>query len=284
MSLAARATSATLLLTATLVLAAGAAAHDHPKAAKPAATPAARHLGRPFALAEVTPVAELTAHPERHFNRTVRIEGVVASCCTQEGCFIEVAPEGGGEGIVVNFPDLAHLFPTDCIGQRAVVEGMFYQKIYPAARVKHWQGHSFRPGKAVPEYSWIPRMTAAAASIGATKGPVPPPPDIVPARTDRVDLRTMEFEAEGFGTGRKELAPGDSTETHGTGNTREMIFCLEGEVTVIGAGPEPVTLRPGEMSFIPPATKHALRNATDRPAVYVFVYARRIEPAEPHDH
>jgi quercetin dioxygenase-like cupin family protein len=274
-----------LLLAAALAFAAPAAAHDHPAstkpAAKPAGAPAARHLGRPFALAEATPIAGLTAHPERHFNRTVRIEGVVASCCTQEGCFIEVAPDGGGQGIVVNFPDLAHLFPTDCIGQRATVEGLFYQKIYPEVRVRHWQDHSFRPGKTVPEYSWIPRMTAAAASVGGTRGPLPPAPDIVPARADRVDLRTMEFEAEGFGTGRKELAPGDSTETHSTGGTREMVFCLEGEVTVIGAGPDPVALAPGEMSFIPPATRHALRNDGDRPAVYVFVYSRRIEPPKP---
>jgi mannose-6-phosphate isomerase-like protein (cupin superfamily) len=281
-----RAASATLPLAVALGLALPAAAHDHPAPAppvRPAAAPAAKHLGRPFTLTQATPITELTRHPAGHFNRTVRIEGVVASCCTQEGCFIEVAPDGGGEGIVVNFADLAHLFPTDCIGARAVVEGMFYQKIYPAARVRHWQDHSFRPGKTVPEYSWIPRLTATAASVGDTRGLVPPPPDIVPARTDRVDLAVMEFEAEGFGTGRKVLAPGDSTETHGTGNTREMLFCLAGEVTVTGAGPEPVTLRPGEMSFIPPATKHALRNAGDRPAVYLFVYARRIEPEKPRE-
>lgn len=243
-----------------------------------------RHLGPPFALTEATPITDLTRHPERYFNRTVRIEGVVASCCTQEGCFIEVAPEGGGEGIVVNFPDLVYLFPTDCIGQRAVVEGMFYQKVYPAARVLHWQGHSFRPGKPVPEYSWIPRLSATAASLDETKGPVPLAADIVPARTDRIDLATMEFEAEGFGTGRKVLAAGDSTETHGTGNTREIVLCLEGELTVIGAGPEPVTLAPGEMSFIPPGTKHAIRNDAAHPAVYVFVYSRRIEPEKPHEH
>lgn len=256
-----------------------------PAAAAPvSAEPQDGHLGQPFTLTQPTAIAELTRHPAEYFNRTIRIEGVIASCCTQEGCFIEVAPGGGGEGILVSFPDLAHLFPTDCIGKRAVVEGMFYQKIYPAARVQHWQGHSFRPGKPIPEYAWIPRLSAIAASIGGPTGPVPPAADIVAARTDRIDLATMEFETEGFGAGRKQLAAGDSTETHSTGNAREIVLCLEGSLTVTGAGPEPVTLGPGEMSFIPPETKHALRNLSDRPAAYVFVYSRRIEPEKPHEH
>jgi quercetin dioxygenase-like cupin family protein len=273
-----RAASAGLLL---LVLS---LAHAPAAAAPSGVEPPGKHLGGPFTLAETTGIHELTRHPAAHFNRTVRIEGVVASCCTQEGCFIEVAPDDGGEGILVNFPDLTPLFPTDCAGARAVVEGTFYQKIYPASRVRHWQGHSFRPGRAIPEFSAIPRLSATAASIGGTKGPVPPPADIVPARTDRIALATMEFETEGFGAGRKQLAAGDSTETHSSGNAREIVLCLEGTLTVLEPGAEPVTIGPGEMTFIPPATRHALRNSSDRPASYVFVFARQIEPEKPHEH
>lgn len=248
------------------------------------AAPTTTHLGSAFALSSVTPIVELTGHPERHFNRTVRIEGVIASCCTQEGCFIEVVPEGGGEGILVNFPDVAEHFPTDCIGRHAVVEGLFYRKIYPASRVQHWQGHSFRRGRVVPDYSVIPRLTATAATISGPAGAAPRDVEFVRARTDRVDLATMEFETDGFGAGRKQLAPGDSTETHGTGNSREIVLCLEGSITVRGVGPAPVVLGPGEMSFIPPGTLHALRNESDRPAVYVFVFARQIEEEKAHQH
>ncbi len=245
------------------------------------------HLGEEFALSDSTAIGDLIAHPELHFNRQVRIEGIVASVCTNEGCFIEVVPEEGGEGVVVNFPELIHLFPTDCAGAHAVVEGMFYRKVYPAARLAHWQGHSFRAGKPVPEFSLIQRITARAVSLTDEKGTPPPALDIPLAQTDRLDLANVEFEAEGFGTGRKILAPGDSTETHSTGKTRELIFCLEGTVTVIRSDYGQVDLRPGEMTHIPPAMRHAIRNLSDRPAMYIFVYSRAPVPApvaNPHEH
>lgn len=250
-----------------------------------AARPADRwhHLGEPFTITPPTPIAELTAHPDAYFNKQVRIEGIIASACTNEGCFVEVVPEGGGEGILVNFPELIHLFPTDCAGARAVVEGMFYQKVYPASRVAHWQGHSFRASKTVPDFSLIARMTARAADISAEKATPPPARDIAPASTDRIDLTRMEFETDGFGTGRKMLAPGDSTETHNSGKVREIVFCLEGTVTVTLSGRAPVALRAGEMSYVPPDTRHGIRNLSERPAVYLFVFSKAPEP-EPKSH
>jgi mannose-6-phosphate isomerase-like protein (cupin superfamily) len=251
------------------------------------AAPKWMHLGEEFLLSESIPIRDLIADSELYFNRQVRIEGIVASACTNEGCFIEVVPENGGEGVVVNFPELVHLFPTDCAGAHAVVEGMFYRKVYPAARLAHWQGHSFRAGKPVPEFSLIHRVTARAVSLSNDKVPVPPALDIPPAETDRLDLANMEFEAEGFGAGRKVLAAGDSTETHPSGKTREMIFCLEGTLTVIRPGHAQVDLGPSTMTYIPPATHHAIRNLSDQPAVYIFVYSKAPEPApvdKPHEH
>jgi len=244
------------------------------------------HVGAAFTLREATPIAELSRHPGMYFNRDVRIEGVIASVCTQEGCFIEVMPEGGGgEGILVNFADSTR-FPVDCAGRRAIVEGMFYQKIYPASRVAHWQGHSFRQGKPMGEFSLIKRLTAKAAELGARQA-VPAPGDIVPAATDRVDLAAMEFEADGFGTGKKVLLPGGITERHSTGKARELIFCLEGAITVRLGTAAPITLATGEMAYIPPATEHELRNPGPGPAIYLFVFSRAPEPQpeeKPHAH
>ena len=244
------------------------------------------HLGAAFALKHATPIAELERDPGRYFNRDVRIEGVIASACTQGDRFIEVVPaDGRGEGIVVSFPDTTR-FPDDCIGSHAVVEGMYYRKIYPASRVAHWQGHSFRQGRPVPGFSRIERLTAKAAEIGA-RGTAPPPGEIVPAATDRVDLATTEFETEGLGTGRKQLAPGEATERHSTGRMRELIFCLEGTVTLKLGTTAPVTLRAGELSYVPPDTEHELRNPGPGPATYLFVFSRDPEPQpaqEPHAH
>jgi len=244
------------------------------------------HLGAAFTLRETTPIAELSRHPETYFNRDVRIEGVIASACTQEGCFIEVVPEdGGGEGILVNFPDSTR-FPVDCAGRRAVVEGMFYQKIYPASRVAHWQGHSFRQGKPMGEFSLIKRLTAKAAELGARQT-VPTPGDIVPVATDRIDLAATEFEADGFGTGKKVLQPGGITERHSTGKVRELIFCLEGTVALQLGSAAPIALKAGEMAYIPPATEHELRNPGPGPATYLFVFSRALDPQpeeKPHAH
>jgi quercetin dioxygenase-like cupin family protein len=250
-------------------------------AAALAAGETSRHFGDPFRGLPTTAIGELGAHPDAYFNHDVRIEGIVASVCAQEGCFIEVVPEAGrGEGILVNFPGATPGFPTDCAGARAVVEGMFYQKVYPASRVSHWQGHSFRPGKTVPPFSRLLRLTAKAADVSIAKGTVPAPGDIVAASPDRLDLATMEFEADGFGAGRKSLQPGEATERHSTGGQREMIFCLQGEITVLKPPAAPVVLRAGEMSFIPPQTEHEIRNTSDHPALYLFVFSRAPEPAE----
>jgi quercetin dioxygenase-like cupin family protein len=243
-----------------------------------------KHLGREFTLKEITPITELTEHPEHYFNCDVKIEGIIASACTNEGCFIEViSKDGKGEGVVINFPELAETFPTDCAGHKVIVEGMFYQKIYPSSRVLHWQGHSFRKGMHVPEFSLIRRIIAKAVTIGTETAALPEPGKIHEASVDHVDLNTMEFEAEGFGTGKKLLKPGEITEEHSTGNSREILFCLEGTLTVLKSGSEPVNLTAGEMSYIPPSTKHEIKNLSDKPAVYIFVFARKIE-AEKKEH
>jgi len=244
-----------------------------------------KHLGGEFTVEAFTPISELIAHPDSFFNRDVKIKGFIASACTNEGCFIEVAPEdGSAEGIVINFAELVHTFPTDCAGLDVTVEGMFYQKIYPSARVLHWQGHSFRKGMPVPDFSLINRMTAKAVTIGTNRRPLLQPDSIHEATFDRINLDAMEFEAEGFGIGKKILMPGDSTEVHSSSSSREIVLCLDGELTIVKPGSNPVTLQANEMSFIPPATKHGIRNNSGKPAVYVFVYARKIEPEEKHDH
>lgn len=237
-----------------------------------------KHFGKEFSIEEYTSIVELNEHPEKYFNKDIKIKGIIASACNEEGCFIEVVPEDGkGEGIVVNFSDLTTKFPTDCAGRDVIVEGMFYQKIYPETRVKHWQGHSFRKGKNVPEYSLIKRIHARAVKIGTTKRAIPQPIEIIQASIDKIDLNLMEFEAEGFGTGKKILKPGEITGEHTTGKSREIVICLEGTITVLKENAQPITLSMNEMTFIPPGIKHEIKNLSDKTASYIFVYARKIE-------
>ena len=125
------------------------------------------HLGEPFTIDSETPIQRLVEHSEQYHNKDVRISGIVASVCNEEGCFIEVVPKNGeGEGVMVNFPGLKTTFPLDCGGREAVVEGRFYQKIYPSARMSHWQHHSYRKGTKIPRFALIQRMAARAVKQG----------------------------------------------------------------------------------------------------------------------
>ena len=242
------------------------------------------HLGDKFTIDEVTSIQELIEHPVKYHNKDVKIRGIITSVCNEEGCFIEVVSKDGiGEGIVVNFPGLKYTFPLDCAGLEAVVEGLFYQKIYPSARVVHWQHHSYRKGKKVPEFALIMRVAADAAKIGGSRAAIPLPAEIRNTSTHKIDLDIMEFEAEGFGIGKKKLEPGAVTPQHSTGKAREIVVCLQGSVTVYKEGSEPVILTSGEMAFIPPATAHEIRNEGEESAGYIFIYARKIEKEE-HDH
>ena len=242
-----------------------------------------KHIGKEFSIETTTPISELIEHPEKYYNRDVRVEGIIASACNEEGCFIEVvSKDGNGDGIVVNFPELIHKFPTDCAGREVVVEGMFYQKIYPRSRVSHWQGHSFRKGVNIPEFSLIKRINAKSVSISENKYVIPKPHKIELTSVDKIDLDKMEFETDGVGCGKKVLAPGDSVEEHSSANYREIIYCIDGKITVYREGAASTKISSGEMTFIPINTKHKIVNELDKPAAYLFVFSRKIELEPEH--
>lgn len=241
-----------------------------------------RQLGATFSIERITPITSITADPASFHDRVVRIEGRIASVCTQEGCFIEVVPAGGGEGIVVNFPGLAHSFPTDCAGLEAVVEGRLYQKVYPRARVDHWQHHSFRPGVEIPEFSLALRMDAHGARIGGPRSAPPQPAPMRRIEPDRVDLGLMGFEAEAFGIDRRRIAPGGSVPRPSTGGNRWLVLCRQGEVVVDRDDLGGVELSAGELSFLPAGVDFDVRNRSGHTAVVELVYSRAVAPAHPH--
>ena len=244
-------------------------------------------LGKPMVLDEVTPIEALLDEPAAYHGRTVRISGRIASVCTQEGCFIEVVPVGGrGDGVVVNFPGLAHTFPVDCAGLEAEVEGRFYQKVYPRARVAHWQHHSFRAGEEVPEYSLAFRMDVSGARIGGDRAAVPPPATIREASADTIDLAIMEFEAESLGIGRRTSRPGEVVPRPSTGGNRWIVVCLDGSLVVHREDRPAVFLDAWEMTYIPAGVVYEIRNESGRDASFVLVFAQEVEGENhgPHDH
>lgn len=249
-----------------------------------AAPPAPLHLGATFALEVETPIEEIVARPELFHNRLVRTSGVIASACDEEGCFIEVVPRQGGDGIVVNFPGLVHTFPVDCAGREAVVEGLLYRKIYHSARVSHWQHHSYHVGRHVPEFSLVLRLEAQAAEVAGSKAGVPPLPDIRAASPFAVDLDREEFEDEGLGIGKKRLEADVPRRQPGSAVARSLVVCLEGALSVTRDGAEPVRLAPGGMAYVPPRTPYLLQAEDGAPAQVLIVYANTPPQEKEHKH
>jgi len=65
--------------------------------------------------------------------------------------------------------------------------------------------------------------------------------------------------------------PGTSGSEHTTGDYEEMLVILRGEGEVVVAGGEPMAVHAGEIAYIPPHTKHFVRNTGDEVLQYVFI-------------
>lgn len=77
-----------------------------------------------------------------------------------------------------------------------------------------------------------------------------------------------------MGTGKKCLDAGEDTPEHSTGRYHELVFAIEGELTVkIENMAQDVKLSPGQACYIPPNSNHSVANTGSKRACYVFVYS-----------
>jgi hypothetical protein len=83
-------------------------------------------FGSGVSLSEATPIATLLERPSAFDGRTVRVEGVVTSVCTEMGCWMALAasdkPTGPTMLIQVEH-DGAIVFPVSAKGHRAAAQG-----------------------------------------------------------------------------------------------------------------------------------------------------------------
>ena len=89
----------------------------------------------------------------------------------------------------------------------------------------------------------------------------------------RTDLLRHDVSAPGREVvqARVELAPGPSSSMHWHPG-EEIVYVLEGTLEYQVEGMPPVTLRAGEVLFIPARTVHAARNVGDVPAAELATY------------
>jgi len=106
----------------------GACDHDHAQAARKTAGAGALKPGAVVVRGDPLPtnqaplpLSAVLSKPED--GKKVLVEGVVRRACSQMGCWMELAPAEGGQGVRVTFKDYGFFVPTDSAGAKARVQG-----------------------------------------------------------------------------------------------------------------------------------------------------------------
>ena len=81
--------------------------------------------------------ADVLKEPAKFAGKRVRIEGVVERVCQSEGCWMQIAPEAGANGIRVTFKDHSFFVPKDSKSMKFKAEGEFSVKVLDKAQVDH---------------------------------------------------------------------------------------------------------------------------------------------------
>jgi quercetin dioxygenase-like cupin family protein len=119
-------------------------------------------------------------------------------------------------------------------------------------------------------------LIAAAATMGAAAQAAPL---ARPAGTTRTDLQRHDLSVPGREAVqlRVDFAPGSSFPRH-THPGEEIIYVLTGTLEYEVAG-KPVTLKAGDVLFVPSGTVHAARNVGDTSAAELATYV--VEKGKP---
>jgi hypothetical protein len=114
--------------------------HDAAKVDTAAAVRDGEVIKRGAALNAESPAvafADVLKEPAKFAGKRVRIEGVVERVCQSEGCWMQIAPEAGANGIRVTFKDHSFFVPKDTKSMKFKAEGEFSVKVLDRAQVDH---------------------------------------------------------------------------------------------------------------------------------------------------
>jgi mannose-6-phosphate isomerase-like protein (cupin superfamily) len=85
----------------------------------------------------------------------------------------------------------------------------------------------------------------------------------------------------GMRSGRVELKAGEEIGEHSTGDHEEVLVILEGEGEVCVEGHRPLAVRAGREVYIPPRSRHNVRNVGATLLRYIYVVAPVRRPEAP---
>jgi hypothetical protein len=69
-------------------------------------------------------LSEVLAHPDKYTKDPVIVEGSIEAACTNKGCWMQLAPTSGRDGVRVTFKDYGFFIPLDAKGKSARAEGV----------------------------------------------------------------------------------------------------------------------------------------------------------------
>jgi mannose-6-phosphate isomerase-like protein (cupin superfamily) len=77
-------------------------------------------------------------------------------------------------------------------------------------------------------------------------------------------------------SGLIQLTPGEDVGLHSTKQDEEMLIILEGQGQVEIEGRVKLKISGGQVAYVPPMTKHNVRNRGTAPLKYIFIVAGAI--------
>jgi hypothetical protein len=100
-------------------------------------------------------------NPQDYTRRNVVVEGVVERACTTKGCWMQLSPAAGEEGVRVTFKDYAFLIPMNAAGMKARAEGVMVVKKHSRKDADHLIGEGAKltrnPDGTATEVSFVAR-------------------------------------------------------------------------------------------------------------------------------
>lgn len=78
-------------------------------------------------------------------------------------------------------------------------------------------------------------------------------------------------------SGLVRLNPGQDVGLHSTKQNEEMLVILEGQGEVGLEGQAPLKISGGQVAYVPPMTKHNVRNKGTVPLKYIFIVSKAID-------
>jgi hypothetical protein len=92
------------------------------------------------AQTRVVALEKVLAAPDDYTKDAVVVEGLVEAACQNKGCWMQLKPEEGDDGVRVTFKDYGFFVPKDSKGMKARMEGVVAIKVLSKDDVDHLTG------------------------------------------------------------------------------------------------------------------------------------------------